>query len=292
MNNNLVNFKGLYGDNTPAHIDFIHHEKLETRSQLYDWEINEHLHTDLIQIFIFKEGQGLFLSEKKKMSIEAPSILVIPANTLHGFAFQAGIQGEVLTFSEHYFESLFKTEPKLMIELNRLKIYPLHFNDSHILSIIEDLFIEIHHEKIEKKLYLENLFRLFFLNLYRIQKQAETTDYNTDNRSLLYFQKFQKNIKLSLHEEKSVQQYAKDLTITAVHLNRICRRIAQKSALQLIQDHTINEAKKYLKNTNYSVSEISYFLNFKDPAYFTRLFKKQTGITPSEFKKQGEELLP
>ena len=46
-----------------------------------------------------------------------------------------------------------------------------------------------------------------------------------------------------------------------------------------------NEAKKYLLNTNYSISEVSYFLNFKDPAYFTRLFKKMTGVTPSEFRK-------
>lgn len=291
MNHYLVNFKGLYGDNTPAQIDFIHHEKLETRSQLYDWEINEHLHTDLIQIFIFKEGKGIFISEKKKMSIESPSILLVPANTLHGFAFQAGISGEVLTFSENYFEALFKNDPKLMIELNRLNIYANIADNEEIMPIINGLFQEIHQEKIEKKSYLENLFRLFFLNLYRIQKQAEQPVHNTDNRSLVYFLKFQKNIKSSLFEEKSIQQYAKELTITAVHLNRICQQIAQKSALQIIQEHTINEAKKYLKNTQYSVSEISYFLNFKDPAYFTRLFKKQTGLVPSEFRKQSDETI-
>jgi AraC family transcriptional regulator, transcriptional activator of pobA len=88
-----------------------------------------------------------------------------------------------------------------------------------------------------------------------------------------------------LHESKSIEEYAKELNITAVHLNRICQSIVQKSALQIVQDYLINEAKKYLLNTSYSVSEVSYFLNFKDPAYFTRLFKKQTGVSPSDFRK-------
>ena len=43
--------------------------------------------------------------------------------------------------------------------------------------------------------------------------------------------------------------------------------------------------KNTLLNTSYSVSEIAYFLNFSDPAYFSRLFKKVVGVPPGEFRK-------
>ena len=51
MQKALVHFKGLYGDNPHSLLpNFIHFEALETRSKIYDWEIKEHLHTDLLLI--------------------------------------------------------------------------------------------------------------------------------------------------------------------------------------------------------------------------------------------------
>ncbi len=65
--------------------------------------------------------------------------------------------------------------------------------------------------------------------------------------------------------------------------------LVQKSSLQIVQEYLVGEAKKYLLNTNYSISEIAYFLDFQDPAYFTRLFKKKTGQSPSEFRGNIEK---
>ena len=138
---------------------------------------------------------------------------------------------------------------------------------------------------IEKQAVIQALFQLFFINIYRFSLSLKSLISVSNNRTLGYFQAFQKSIKRSLQETKSINEYAQELNITAVHLNRICQSLVQKSALQLVQEFLISEAKKYLLNTNYSISEVSYLLNFKDPAYFTRLFKKQTGVSPSEFKK-------
>jgi AraC family transcriptional activator of pobA len=70
-----------------------------------------------------------------------------------------------------------------------------------------------------------------------------------------------------------------------MHLNRVCKIVVDKSPLQILHELVVAEAKKYLLNTSYSISEISYFLNFNDPAYFTRLFKKNVGVSPSDFRK-------
>ena len=73
MNKALVNYKGLYGDHQhPLLPNFIHYEALETRSKMYDWEINQHLHTDLYQIFIIESGEGVLISEQNEIQLNAP----------------------------------------------------------------------------------------------------------------------------------------------------------------------------------------------------------------------------
>jgi AraC family transcriptional regulator, transcriptional activator of pobA len=101
---------------------------------------------------------------------------------------------------------------------------------------------------------------------------------------LTYFQEFQKNIKRSFSASKTVTEYAKELNITTVHLNRICQAVAQKSALQVAHEHIISEAKKYLLHTSYTITELCYMLHFNDPAYFSRLFKKEVGVSPKAFR--------
>lgn len=289
MSKSIINFKGLYGDKQAIYLpNFIHYEPLETRSKMYDWEIKEHLHTELFQVFMIERGEGVIISENKELKLVGPCIVTIPTNSLHGFVFQPDIKGEVITFSESFLENIFKDLPKVLLGINRFNL--LLFADK--LSAFQQVFQykteivkELYDDNIEKNTVIQSLFQLFFIYLYRFSVLQKQTITESDNRTLQYFQAFQKSIKKSLHETKSIAQYAKELNITSVHLNRICQSLMQKSALEIVQDYLIKEAKKYLLNTNYSVSEVSYFLNFKDPAYFTRLFKKQTGVTPTDFRK-------
>lgn len=290
MQKKLVNFKGLYGDHSqPFSGDFIHHELLETRSKIYNWDITEHLHTDLFQVFIIRAGNGLLLSENQKMVLETPCVLLVPNNTLHGFVFQSDIAGEVLTFPESFIEKIFQHSPHIILEINRLQQFsfkPTPEKFAEILLLKDKMEAEMDRQQPEKQTVLQLLFQILLIDLYRLHLVTEPRIVKSDNRTLDYFHSFQKNIRQSVHESKSICQYAKELNITPVHLNRICRSLVQKSALQVVHEHLINEAKKYLLETSYSISELSYFLDFKDPAHFSKLFKKYTGMTPGAFRGQ------
>jgi AraC family transcriptional regulator, transcriptional activator of pobA len=82
-----------------------------------------------------------------------------------------------------------------------------------------------------------------------------------------------------------VVEYARELNSTTAHLNRICQAVAQKTTSQIVEEYIIGEAKKYLLHISYSISEISYMINFNDPAYFSRLFKKHCGASPKIFRQ-------
>lgn len=289
MKKSLIQFGGLYGDTQSVVFpNFLHHELLETRSKIYDWEIKEHLHSELYQIFIIHEENGTLISGENELKIESPSIILIPANTVHGFVFQPDVMGEVITFSESFLENIFKNSPKILMETTQLKILNFGKENAIFKQIIQyktQILNELIDENPEKRNVIQLLFQLLFIQIYRFSISEKQEISISDNKMLNYFKAFQKSIKQTITETKSVESYAKELTITSVHLNRVCKAIVKKSALQIIHEYLIAEAKKYLLNTNYSISEVSYLLNFKDPAYFTRLFKKQTGVSPSEFKK-------
>ena len=289
MKEKLVIFNGLYGENNYSSLlEFVHAEPLESRSKMYNWEIKEHLHTDLVQLFVIESGNGILVSEKKESIISGPSIVFIPVNTLHGFIFQDNVKGEGITFSDYFLENIFKQNQKIVFELNHLQCFNFERNNTLFeqIKILKEMIIkELNEENIEKRTFINSLFQTLFLAIFRVNQIQKTSMEETDNKTLKYFQIFQKSIKQDYSETKTISQYAKEIGITTMHLNRVCKIVVGKSPLQILHELVVAEAKKYLLNTSYSISEISYFLNFNDPAYFTRLFKKNVGVSPSDFRK-------
>lgn len=85
----------------------------------------------------------------------------------------------------------------------------------------------------------------------------------------------------------TVKQMADDLHTSPRYLSDLLRQETGKTAMELIHIFLIAEAKNLLQATESTVAEIAYLLGFENPPYFSRLFKKETGITPNEFKKKA-----
>jgi AraC family transcriptional activator of pobA len=90
---------------------------------------------------------------------------------------------------------------------------------------------------------------------------------------------------LQTHGLPSVNQLAESLYVSARYLSDLLKQETGKTAMDLIHISLISEAKNLLREGNQGVAEIAYQLGFENSSYFTRLFKKQTGLKPLEFKK-------
>src|SRR5690554_1295592 len=95
---------------------------------------------------------------------------------------------------------------------------------------------------------------------------------------------YQALIEAQFRRQPSVEQFAAQLGMSSAHLNTLCRRLADRSALQLLHERLLLEAKRQLTYTNMTVSQVSDSLGFSEPAYFTRFFKRHTGLSPREFR--------
>ena len=91
-----------------------------------------------------------------------------------------------------------------------------------------------------------------------------------------------------MHRHHDVEYYADRLCITANYLNKISHSTLGVSAHSYINSRIIAEAKNLLEITELSVNQISDTLGFMTPDYFIRFFKKQTGVTPGEYRNKAQ----
>lgn len=104
------------------------------------------------------------------------------------------------------------------------------------------------------------------------------------NRAEEYFRQFTELLGEHYKHERSVGFYARQLCITPKYLTTLIKRISGKSVSEWIDNYVIHEAKTLLKYSNMSVQEIAYYLNFPNQSFFGSYFKRNAGMSPSQYK--------
>ena len=97
-------------------------------------------------------------------------------------------------------------------------------------------------------------------------------------------EKFILLLNISFVENHSPSYYASTLNIHGDYLREVCMDAYGFSPSHLIYNKLVHEACTLLSNTNLYINEIAYQLNFSDPSYFSRFFKKRVGYSPKIYR--------
>lgn len=84
----------------------------------------------------------------------------------------------------------------------------------------------------------------------------------------------------------SIEHIANKLSVSQRYLSDTLKKETGKTTTEHLQLHLINEAKNILLQPSKSISEVAYELGFEYPPYFSRLFKKREGISPTEYREK------
>jgi AraC-like DNA-binding protein len=123
------------------------------------------------------------------------------------------------------------------------------------------------------------------------RKKTDNIDKHFYNSQNITFKNFLAILEENFRRPEGVDFYAEKLFMTARNLNLICHNILLKSVSEIIETRKLIEAKNLLITTNKTISEIGFELGYNEKAYFTTVFKKKSGQTPSEFREEMSRLI-
>lgn len=262
--------------------DVVHCETIEARSLLHNWEFTPHRHAHLHQFMLIETGGGQAQIEAKNYMLQAGTLVNMPVGIVHGFQFKTGTHGWVVTLASELLEESLRDNEGLRPLLSRPKIIS---STNKIRSVIKEIFKEYPTRNFARAHILRNLSGLLTGLVARTLIAEAPHQTRPAHRLHLRFEAL---IDTHYHQHLRVADYAALLAVTPTHLSRIMRQATGRSASAAIEERVIREARRNLAYSNLLISEIAYQLGFADPAYFSRVFTRATGISPREFRARIE----
>ncbi|WP_455960799.1 helix-turn-helix domain-containing protein [Bacteroides bouchesdurhonensis] len=132
---------------------------------------------------------------------------------------------------------------------------------------------------------IQHLVASLLYNIECITNNTQTTTKHLTHQEDI-FQRFISLVNTHSKKERNVSFYADKLCLTPRYLNTIIRQTSQQTIMDWINQSIIQEAKILLKHSDLLVYQISDELNFPNPSFFCKFFKRMTGKTPQEYQKK------
>ncbi|MBN4053861.1 4-hydroxyphenylacetate catabolism regulatory protein HpaA [Haliea sp. AH-315-K21] len=272
----------------------IHYDAQENLAVFFGRDMPVHRHAQYLQIHYFERGDINFHIDDKLFQVEGPCLFLTPPAIPHSFQTMQDAGGHVLTIHQSLIWELMKrglqNVPEIDLQLGIcLTEKNMHEEQRNQWQLIQQLLQNIKNEWLAespaKFLVLENFVYLLIIQIARLSsRQVKSSLINNDDLRL--FHRFSNEIETHLHEHWHLYEYTRTIGVSASRLYQICKRISNSSPKKIIRERLLQEVKRMLTFSSLSSNEISYKLGFNDPAYFSRFFKAQTGMTPHSYRKK------
>jgi AraC family transcriptional regulator, transcriptional activator of pobA len=281
----------LYDGDAPVEqpLDFVHVETIASRAPAHQWSIRAHRHRNLFQIILVERAGGEMTFETSVLPFAAPAAILLAPGRAHGFRFHPGItDGWVVSFTGDAPPVAGRDALSRFTELAAEPILPLADADCERLS---RLCGQMHEESVVGRegfaLAMRGLLATLAVDIARlaagraraVAPAHQAADTTVDALRRLVEEHFRK--------QRLIGFYAEKLAMTPDRLNDHLKRALGVTAGHLIRQRVLTEAKHQLVFTTRPIQDISDELSFFDQSHFARFFRKQTGLTPQEFRERA-----
>lgn len=272
----------LYGDAAVGFPDILHVETIAARSGPEGWLIKPHRHRELYQFLWISAGAVRVRADGAQADYDAPAAITTVPGEVHGFSFAPDTIGFVLSVPA----ATLAAAALPFGGLDRLR-RPLALSGAGVTQAAADLphlfaalgseYRRTDQNRAAALVQLAGLIALAFMR-GAVGGGAEGA----------LVRRFRELLEADYASGRPVAAYARRLGVTPTHLSRTCRTAFGRSALALIHERVVTEARRKLAYTPASVSRVGEELGFVDPAAFTKFFKTRTGLTPRAFRDRLE----
>ena len=232
------------------------------------------------RVILITSGSAEVIINLEKLTLKKGTCLITPPQSI----FEMEGRSDDFVIKTLSYRELPKS-PKYM----HLNIIRLSSKDEQLVDVYFQL---VWRESQRKKLNLEviqNLQMALILRLEELNGEQKNTDVSKEkNRRQEIFQAFIALVRQQGTEGRSVDFYAERIFVTPNYLGSVVKEVSGATVKQWIDRNIIVQAKIRLRYSNNSVNEISDELNFANPSFFSKFFRKETGMTPLQYRRNCE----
>jgi AraC family transcriptional regulator, transcriptional activator of pobA len=267
----------------------VHVEDIQSRSRKYLWQIGAHRHAELCQCIVVTAGPASVVIEELRTKLDGPALVVIPAGAIHSFRFRADTQGYVLTVNFQHLTELASAAHQAPIEelFSVPRALDLSFNPvlaERASQMLECLCKEQRRPDAASPVGGWLACCVLYTVAEAVKHSSAPESYS--GTDLARLRRFRQLIENRYTQHWPIQRFARELGLSETSLNRLCRRLTGGTGFDLLQQRLALEARRRLIYATDSVSGIAGALGFKDSAYFSRFFRRHSGVSPHEFRRQ------
>ncbi|MBT1703789.1 AraC family transcriptional regulator [Chryseosolibacter indicus] len=261
-------------------------EKLETHLRNHKFVSKPHNHDFYLLLYI-KNGGGEHTIDFKAYTIYAGSFFLMTPGQVHSWNLKEGTEGYIIFFLPAFYKMQSQESNLLAFPFfHSLSANPHLIVDDDTKNVIDFIMKQMLKEfaksaKTDLRI-LRNYLEIILLKLSAIYPTQEAKDLVNGNSYKI--RKLEQLIEKHYLKLKQPSQYAELMNLSASYLNSLCKQTLGKTLTDMISQRLILEAKRLFSYSDLNVNQVATQLNFSDPSYFIRFFKKHTKQTPEQFK--------
>lgn len=251
---------------------------------------NEPFRIDMTMAIIYEQGSADLKINMRDYHIEAPAVLLVLNDQIYQSAGHSeDLRSKVILMSRSFSDSLFANSGEILPLKSSIMKNPVMKieNEENVFGqffqLLQNIAASPRQEfKIESARHLT----LSMFYGYSHLKHEVNEVKCTNSRQEEIFTKFTELLERHHKKEREIAFYADKMCMTSKHLSQVIKDYTGKTALGIIEEYVISEAKSMLLSTTMSIQQISDELNFPSQSVFGKYFKRVAGISPSEYRNR------
>ncbi len=299
---NLFDFYKFVGASPPLSKDFDLREVDTKLMNLFDSVVEPFRHR-FYCVSLYLEGGGIMNTGFWKTTLDKPALYFKTPNTILSWVIPEGTRKEYYILFTEAFLTKHKSLAELVFDLPFFQLekaipFEIEAKDATFLTgIYKAILTEYQSDNIDKFEFISGYTYQLLLHVRRLYFRFAETEQDLvlqlKSGDDVLVNKFQSMIKKYLPDTASngqartVNFYARLLSVHPYHLNAVVKRATKETAISFIHRQVINEAKSLLIQTDLSIKQITFKLGFNEPSHFNNFFKKQLQVTPAVYRIQG-----
>ncbi len=253
-----------------------------------------HRHDYYVLIWI-QQARGRHYIDFSVFPIEPQSIFFIAPGQIHLMELDEAPQGIVMIFSPDFlhFTGLSQADLAAAGIFHDFELAPLR-PDEEFLTAMRPVIGNMLRESNSRAPWRNEMngayLKAFLLSCQRLRQKQSSRQPAPGSRAHQIVCGFRELLEQKFRDKHKVTEYAQALHLTPNHLNEVIRENTGHTAKELIQERLLREAQRHALHTDCTLQEITFHLGFRDPAHFSKFFKKNSGMTFLEYRQNWRKI--